>query len=122
MNKFNVLRWDINAKALTAYDVLPYFRDCYMDTKKKDRPVSEEQWKKFVERHGMYMFWSRCEYEIIVTSWPKGDKEVKIDVWQQIKSNLDVVVKILMDEYGKKNVRSRRLVSSAVHSRENSST
>ena len=122
MRKFNVLYWDWNAKKLTTYDILPYFRDRYAEIKKKDRPVTKEEWARFVATNGKYMFWARCEYEIIVSSWPKRDEEVKIDIWQQIENNLDLVVELLMEEYGKKNVRTRRLVSSTVHSRKNSST
>lgn len=98
MKQFNVLLWDINKRELTTYDVLPYFRRRYKDLKKKDRPCTKEQWTEFVQSKGMYMYWSRCEYEIIISDWPSKTKEVKIDVWQQIENNLDLVVDILMSE------------------------
>jgi len=99
MTQFNVLRWKFNDDHPTPYDVLPYFRACYKSCGKKDRPVTEEQWRKFVKQHGMYMFWSGCEYEIIVSQWPPTDKSSKVDVWQQIEPNLDLIVKLLMEEY-----------------------
>ena len=105
--KFNVLIWDINARRLTTYDVLPYFRRAYEEKKKTDRPTTREEWIKFVESAGKYMFWSRCEWEIIVSEWPpaKEDRSVKIDVWHQINNNLDLIVDILMDE--KKSRKSK---------------
>lgn len=98
--KFNVLVWDVNRKCLTAYDVLPYFRNEYEEKKKSQRPKTREEWEEFVTSKGRYMFWSRCEWEIIVSEWPpaKEDRSVKIDVWYQIKNNLDLIVDILMDE------------------------
>ena len=100
MNKFNVIIWDINSRTIEPYDVLPYFRREYKSLKKKDRPITREQWKEFVRRRGMYMFWARCEYEILISEWPpsKEDKHIKIDVWQQIDNNLDLVVDLLMSE------------------------
>lgn len=104
MTEFNVILWDINRDELTTYDVLPYFRNEYKVTKKKDRPHTREEWKAFVRRWGMYRFWAKCEYEVLVSCWPPHrdpdkNKHIKIDAWQQIDSNLDVVVDILMKEY-----------------------
>ena len=103
MNQFNVLRWDINRNELVTYDVLPYFRKCYKERKKKDKPVAVDEWKKFIKQEGMRMFWSRCEYEIIISPWPpqKKDVSVKVDIWQQIEMNLDLIVELLMNEFKK---------------------
>ena len=70
MRQFNVMWWDFNKSYPEPYDVLPYFRKEYIDLKKKDRPVTKEQWIEFISRKGMHMFWSRCEYEIVVSQWP----------------------------------------------------
>lgn len=112
MKEFNVLVWDINSDKLVKYNVLPYFRNCYTECRKSERPTTREQWEEFVHRNGMYMYWSRCEYEIIVSSWPprKKDNSVKIDVWYQIENNIDLIVDILMSEYnGKKNNSTRSM-------------
>lgn len=102
MKQFNVIIWDINRDVLENYDVLPYFRGMYKKYKKKDRPTTLEEWKEFVKRWGHYQFWSRCEYEILISSWPANDKQYKIDVWQQIENNIDIVAEILANEYGNK--------------------
>lgn len=99
MTQFNVLWWDFNKPEPTPYDVLPYFRREYESCKKKDRPVTKEQWKEFVEGKGSYMFWARAEYEIIVSQWPPTDKHKKVDIWQQIEPNIDLIVSLLMEEY-----------------------
>lgn len=103
MPEFNVLIWDYNRKQVISYNVIPYFCMEYDRCKKEDRPKTREEWREFVKRKGMYQYWARCEYEIIISQWPprvtkdgKREAEVKIDVWQQIEMNLDVVVDILM--------------------------
>lgn len=102
---FYVLNWDFNSDDLEQYDILPYFRECYKKLNKDKRPKTVNEWKDFVKNKGMYQFWSRCQYEIIVTGWPQQKNEVKVDVWMQIEMNIDVIVSILMEEFGqnKKN-------------------
>ena len=67
MNQFNVLNWDINRNELEYYDVLPYFRKCYEECRKKDIPKTVDEWKEFIRQKGIYMFCSRCQYEIIIS-------------------------------------------------------
>ena len=47
----------------------------------------------------MYYFWSKCEYEIIITCWPKWDKfkEEKIDVYSQLNLNWDKFVNYIWE-------------------------
>lgn len=99
MTQFNVIYWDFNKESPSPYDVLPYFRNEYERTKKSERPVTIEQWKEFIIRKGKYMYWARCEYEVIVSQWPPTDKSYKLDIWQQIEANLDLITELLMREY-----------------------
>ncbi|MDY2736806.1 hypothetical protein [Intestinibacter sp.] len=46
----------------------------------------------------MYRWWSRCEYEIILQSWPTGRLEQKIDVYYQLMMNINIITEIVMDE------------------------
>ena len=98
---FYVLNWDFNSDNLVEYDILPYFRECYNNLNKNKRPETIDEWKEFVKNKGMYQYWSRCEYEIIITGWPQQKRKVKVDVWKQIKMNIDVIVDILMTEFEK---------------------
>ena len=126
--KFNVLTWDFNGDKLEHYDVLPYFRDCYADRKKKAKgkriqkilaenpgmkkyygvPVTLEEMKDFVMDESRYMFWSRCEWEMIVHGWPVRKNDYKIDVHEQVMMNLDTIAEILWEEIERNNERKKR--------------
>lgn len=106
MNVFNVILMDFNRKELRSYDVLPYFRKEYKECDPDERPHTRDEWKEFVKSKGMYRFWARCEYEIVIYPWPESKDEekrqkegTKIDAWDQINNNLDVVVDLLMSEF-----------------------
>lgn len=40
----------------------------------------------------MYYFWSKCEYEIILSPWTGRADDIKIDVYDQIMMNFDSFV------------------------------
>ena len=104
MKTFNVIIYDTNHKKFVPYNVIPYFIHAYHELKEKKYkklPETFEEFKKFVKDEGMYQFWSRCEYEIILVDWPCQKVEKKIDVWNQIEMNLDLVTKIVMEEITK---------------------
>lgn len=88
---------DWNAKEIRKYDIFGggYLEDELIKIRKKIGDNREE----FVEqlrRELMYHYWSKCEWEIILTSWPPDTtgrfKDNKIDVYDQIQMNWDVFV------------------------------
>lgn len=106
---FNTIIYDLNGKKFEAYDVMPYLRDCYEKEKKKrgknrNLPETFEEFKAFVREWGMYQFWGRCEYEVILVDWPCQNTSRKIDVWEQIDANIDVVTELLMRDVAKKKL------------------
>ena len=105
MKKFNVLFWEFNGDQLEHYDVLPYFRNCYKNTKKKDRPTTLEDLKKFIEKESRYRYWAKCEYEIILHAWPPRKNEHKLDIHQQVMMNIDIITEILWEELKRKNMK-----------------
>lgn len=99
MRQFNVIYWDFNDDNPSAYDVLPYFRREYKELKKSLRPKTREEWIAFIKSNGMRRYWARAEYEVIIKQWPPTDKSYKLDIWQQINANIDIIADILMEEY-----------------------
>ena len=96
MKQFNVIVEDINSRQFVSYNVIPYLVQCYYE--EKDRPGTIEEFKTFIKRHSMYRWWARCEYEIVLQSWPTGKNEKKIDVHWQVLINIDLITEIVMDE------------------------
>ena len=101
-NKFNVLIWDFNTDKLEYYDVLPYLRKCYkkrLDNSEYHKvPKTLSEFKQFIKEESQYQFWSRCEYEMIIHGWPVRKNDYKIDVYEQIMMNIDIITNILWDE------------------------
>ena len=97
---FNVIIDDVNAQEFKSYDVMPYFIRCYEDTKKVNRPKTYEEFKSFIERWSMYMYWSRCQYELVLKPLVGHDNEQKADVHWQLMHNLELVTSILMLNLG----------------------
>lgn len=94
---FNVINYEFNSDKFEAYDVMPYLVNCYNKEKKNKRPVTFDEFKKFVEGKSMYMYWARCEYEIIISDWPNQKTRKKIDIHWQIMNNIDIVTNVLME-------------------------
>lgn len=101
MKSFNVINYDCNAKKFKWYDVMPYLIERYKERKKKDRPKGFEEIKKFIRDESMYQFWSRCEYEILLVDWPCQKQSDKIDIFDQIMMNIDVVTNVFIENIQK---------------------
>jgi len=121
MKEFNVINYNINRKEFISYNIIPYLVSCYDDT--KDKPITFDDFKEFVKKESMYQWWSRCEYEIILSPWPyisspserydkKGENDIKawkehwnkhlkecqkIDIHYQVMMNLDVITALVID-------------------------
>ena len=94
MNSFNVIIED-NGK-FVPYDIIPYLYDRYKNASTK--PKTHKEMVEFVKSNSMYQWWSRCEYEIIISDWPPSGKEEKWDVYKQIEMNLDLITRVLEEE------------------------
>ena len=121
MKEFNVIVYNINSKKFEPYNIIPYLVSRY--NKKEKKPKTFDKFKEFVRDESMYQWWSRCEYEIILSPWPytsspserydkKGEDDIeawkehwkkhlkeceKIDVHDQVMMNLDVITSLVMD-------------------------
>ena len=92
--KFNVIIQDFNSKEFVSYDIFPYLTHEYEILKNK--PSTYEDFKEFIKAKSMYQWWSRCEYEIILTGWPNTDFHKKIDIYWQIMMNIDVITELFI--------------------------
>ena len=51
--------------------------------------LSRDEVSELLRRFAQWQFWSRCEYEMLLYPWPKGDRDCgyKIDVFEQLELN-----------------------------------
>lgn len=99
LKKFNVLTFS-NGK-IREYDVLPYFRNSWKEkyNKKEKEKIKAAKYnakriqlfKEWVIARSKYMFWSRCEWEMLIGSWPYGSKRIndKMKDFMSESRNLD---------------------------------
>ena len=76
--------------------------DKVKETKSKSRRM--DLLKKFILDRSLYMFWSRCQYECLIAPWPYREDTLiddlkKIDVHEQLMANIDVLVKVVAEEF-----------------------
>ena len=98
MLEFNVIVYDFNTKKFVPYNVFTYLEREYKEYPPKDK--SKASLKTWILEKSRYMFWSRCEYEIVLTPWPPNEKiSEKIDVFEQIEMNIDVITDMFYNKY-----------------------
>lgn len=95
---WNVYRYNINSREIIVYNIFDHwgFRKEILDFYKNTPIITKESLEKKLKSSMMYYFWSRCEWEIILSEWPPAPPErkteIKIDVFDQVQLNWDVFV------------------------------
>lgn len=93
--------YDINSRTMRKYNVLARREDAIRKFKKKSNSI--EEFSKMLRSEMMYYYWSKAEWEIIISAWCGGDgsEEAKIDVFDQLQMNWDAFVNYCWN-YGSK--------------------
>ena len=102
---YYVIVWNFNKDQIDKFNIMDYLIECYKETKKSKKlitPKTFEEYKDFILRKSKYQFWSRCEYECIVYCWPVKKNKYKLDVYQQIEMNINVITKHFMNQINAK--------------------
>ena len=108
MLEWNVYVGNFNSKSIETHNVFHHARfveDCCKAAKKfkDDKAAFAEE----VRHSLMYYYWSKCEWEVIISHWPpaKGFDDSKVDVYSQVMLNWDRFIDYLWEnrkELGKK--------------------
>ena len=72
MLEWNVYISNFNGKRIEKYNVFDHlgFLDDLKKAARKYRDREREQFEDQMRRDLMYYFWSKCEWEIILSHWP----------------------------------------------------
>ena len=84
-----VYYYDINSSQLKTFNIFNHrgFKNAIEEIFKKY--YSMEEFKKAVKSELMYYFWSKAEWEIVISDWFGKQVEKKIDVYDQVMLNWD---------------------------------
>ena len=98
--KWYVMLHDFNKDKIVKYNVLEYdyLIDSLKKAVKKKEITNYDELNEFVKRKLMAQFWSRTEYEILVSGLHTRVEPEKIDVWYQLEMNLDNLCEYLNDK------------------------
>lgn len=95
MLEWNVFCENFNRKSIEVYNVFNHYgflKDCIEIAQKLSD--DEENFKDQIKRSLMYFFWSKCEWEIILSDWPPSKKfnDKKVSVYDQIMLNWGIFI------------------------------
>ena len=93
MLEWNVFIEDFNGKRITTYNIFNHYG--FLSDIGKNKHLSKEEFIDKLKSSLMYYFWSKCEWEVILSDWPpspkeRGFKQEKVDVYRQVRLNWNV--------------------------------
>lgn len=111
--KWNVIIGNFNHKEIETYNIFNHYyfkEDC--DKAWKNNKYDFDAFSKEVKRSLMYYFWSKCEWEVIVSHWPPSERfeDKKIDVYEQVIMNWDVFIVYLWNHYYLKSSKKKDII------------
>lgn len=89
MLEWNVYVGDFNTQRIKTYNIFNHaaFRDyCKCAVRMAKSP---DEFEDMIRHDLMYHFWSKCEWEVIMSGWPPSKRfhDKKIDVYNQVRLN-----------------------------------
>lgn len=91
--KWNVYYYNINRNKIEIYNIFNH-GGFYNDVIKFSKKCTvKEEFEKELKNSLQYFFWSKSEWEILISPWiGKDDCKIKIDVYDQVINNWEVFV------------------------------
>jgi len=105
MLEWNVYKEDFNGRTIRVFNVFNHWsfhEACKKEFRKYRKEEQVKQLEEEIRKWAMYYFWSKCEYEVIITSWPPPREnstfnDIKIDIYDQLMLNWDYFFKYILD-------------------------
>ena len=98
--EWNVILFDPNERSFKSYNVFnnsTFYNDVCKMLEKKG--LTWKDISHMVDSFAAYSFRSRCEYELILDSWPHWGVDQKIDVYYQLKLNWNAFIDCIVRFY-----------------------
>lgn len=68
--EWNVFYHDINKKKITTFNIFDHWKFNEDVQKSLKKFKDKDEFAEHLRRDLMYYFWSRCEYEVVITTFP----------------------------------------------------
>ena len=98
--QWNVMIHDFNSNNIRSYNVLndSYIIDSLKNAIKKGEVTSFNDVKNFLSGKFKAQYWSRTEYEMLVSGLFDKSEAKKIDVWYQLEMNIDNITEYVINK------------------------
>lgn len=102
--EWNVYLYDSNSNEMVVWNIFNH-GGFYNDVQQalQIQFLSDEEFEEVIQRSLRYFFWSRCEYEVLLASWPGREILEKIDIFQQVMINWNHFIAYLKQLKGESN-------------------
>lgn len=90
--EWNVYFHDFNRNEIVVYNIFRHYKFNEEVQKLIKSKIDKTEFKEKLRKELMYWFWSKCEYEVIISPWVgrnREEAEVKIDIHDQVMLNFD---------------------------------
>ena len=90
---YNVYYFNINKQKIETYNIFEHGSFIKYVRKHLEDCKTKEEFSEELKSELHYYFWSKAEWEVIITSWVGGNRKkdaVKIDVYSQVMNNFEV--------------------------------
>ena len=90
--EWNVFYHDVNKQEIRAFNIFKHSTFNNYVEKHLKECIDKEEFAKKLKSELMYYFWSKSEYEIIISPWCGGrdTKDIKVDIYTQVMNNWDI--------------------------------
>lgn len=109
--EWNVYVGDFNANEIKVYNIFNH--SSFTEDVKKICKKYKDDYATFCDKLKgslMYYFWSKCEWEIILSDWPPSDRfnSSKVSVYDQIMLNKEAFMKYVWDTAHTRKTRAKK--------------
>ena len=100
--EWNVFYHDINAQKLTTVNIFDHCRFSEDVQKSLKKSTSKDEFAKALKSDLMCYFWSKSEYEIIISPWYGGrnTEDIKVDIYTHVMNNWNVFLDYVWNSKG----------------------
>lgn len=90
--KWNVFYHSFNKQEIITINIFDHWRFSEDVEKNLKKIKDKDEFAEKLRRDLMYYFWSKSEYEIIISPWCGGHntKDIKVDAYTQVINNWDI--------------------------------